>query len=460
MTNNSKETEAMRVLNRLPDPTESQGTTCGTTSASRDAAIAAENAARLPNRFGIKGFAGSRNFLDDKKGAVAIMFAILMVPVLLFAGIAIDYQMMLLDRSKFQAGADQAAIYTARSVGQYMLSNNAYPSASTISSFLTTANNMVSAATGGHGSIASTDFHVCTPANNDCSATVNGSAVTLSYGQVALKVAGSQTRTFSGLIGGGAVPVGAGAVAGTGATPATINYQFQYAKGWYYKVVTLWSVPIGSSTPTALATWTYQATNTADVAYPKGTLPYFPSNPSDTGIGIVTTWYNSNTVVDSSGTITLPAYSTIYLTMQVENSVCPPGQTQTSASSKGTYSAAATASQLAFYNLYYSNVSSTATTVQCSGTANSTYNMTMSTNSPTNSNYIYINGIEQPPSETIPLMDAFPCPQNPLPGQTATNYYEWEDSNNSTSGDRDFFFSLTTTCSTSNLFGGAPMLLH
>jgi hypothetical protein len=98
-------------------------------------------------------------------------------------------------------------------------------------------------------------------------------------------------------------------------------------------------------------------------------------------------------------------------------------------------------------------------TVTCSGSAGSNFNLTMSTNSATNSNYIWINAVEQAANKSIPQMSAFPCSASATAGATQTTYYEWEDSS-TTSGDRDFFFSLTTACSAGNWTMAPPKLVH
>jgi hypothetical protein len=41
---------------------------------------------------------------------------------------------------------------------------------------------------------------------------------------------------------------------------------------------------------------------------------------------------------------------------------------------------------------------------------------------------------------------AFPCPTGATTSTPVANDYEWEDSSNSAWDARDFFFSLTTTC--------------
>ncbi len=423
-----------------------------------------------------------RGFAEDTRGNVAIIFGFALVPILFFIGATVDYEKLQADRAKLQTGTDQAALYVAGAVSSYMQQNGgSYPPTATIATYKTQAEAVFSANTSGFGALSSANLHVCTPSSGDCSMTVHNTSVTLTNGQVAATASGSQSQIFSNLLGGAtnvSVTSTAGIKTNTTTTsttsavpsPATIKYDFQYAKGWYYKVVTLYAVPANSSTPTALATWTYQATNTSNVAIPPSALNLqttsgFPSNPSDTGTGYVTAWYAPNTVLDtdgstillnqtkdSTGTVTFATYSSIYLTMQVNDGQCAPGMNYNQVSqSMGNDGF----NGWNWFTQHYhvdNNNDAQQINVGCTGTASSnpTWSLTESTNSAAHSDYIWINGSEQPASTVMPLLTAFPCPADPTPGQTATNYYSWEDSNTAASGDRDFFFSLTTTCSQGN----------
>jgi hypothetical protein len=370
----------------------------------------------------------------------------------MFLSLAINYGKLLIDQAELQTGVDSVGITIENQVTRYYSQNGAWPGATQIATYLTQANSAVSIATNGVGTVASSDFHVCTPTSNDCSAVIKGQTVALSPGQVAIRATRSQTPIVSFGTTSSSNTVAATSVTSSSATlnsAATVNYQFQYAKGWYYKVVTLYIIPSGSTTPVALATWTYQPNNQATVATPSTSFPYFVSsatnsNTTDTGVGTVTTSYASGTTHDAAGNITLGSYSSLYLTMQVAYQSCAPGMTVTVSNGQSSWN-----------NPNPLPVG----TVTCSGNSNSNFNLTMSTNSPTNTNYIWINGAEQAANVGIPQMSAFPCSASATAGATQTTYYEWEDSNPN-SGDRDFFFSLTTTCSAGHWTMGPPRLLH
>jgi hypothetical protein len=421
-----------------------------------------------------------------------MMFAFALVPILLFIGAAVSYEQLQFDQAKLQTGADQAALSVAGAIAAYVQQNGgSYPPTATIATYKTQAIATFNANTAGFGSLTSANLHVCTPATGDCSATVNKATVALSSGQVALTATASQTKMFSSLLGGPS-GVSASSYAGTktdpapAPSPATIDYDFQYAKGWWYKVVTLYAVPAGSSTPTALATWTYQPTNRSNIAVPPSALNLtqtsgFPSNPTDTGTGVVTPWYAPNTVLaadgktillnqtkDSTGTVTFAKYSNIYLEMDINNNSCAPGmnfQDNTSAPQQMNND------DWNWFGQHYQVDpvnDQQQVTVSCSGSAsgNPSWSLIESTNSASNSNYIWIDGQQQPASQIISPLTAFPCPTDPTPGAKATHYYSWEDYD-ATSGDRDFFFSVTTTCSTGNWtnapmtgWGWKPVLLH
>ena len=53
---------------------------------------------------------GSRSFRRDESGAIAIMFALAMIPIILMIGVGIDYTRVALDRSQTQDAIDAAAL--------------------------------------------------------------------------------------------------------------------------------------------------------------------------------------------------------------------------------------------------------------------------------------------------------------------------------------------------------------
>ncbi len=380
----------------------------------------------------------------DRKASVAITFAFAVVPILTLMSAAVDYGRALKAKSALQTSLDSAAMMALQT-------NTTKASAN----FLANASSIGLTLASGSPSFTS---------NTDGSVTVTAQA--------------SMSTGLLSLIGVPSIPLSltSSAKMTHPLTPHTITYQFQYAKGWYYKVVTLYIQQTSGSATLPLATWTYKAyndggdgtsaTGNSHAAIPKviDNVPYFWSStatqPTDTGIGITTTAWNTANLTTIGATLDAAnskitfnqTYYNLYLTMQIVNSRCAPGQT---------YSAAnVTASddhEQKFEAVYKKTWTNTKLNenIACSGTANTSWSTTVSTNSKTNSNWLYINGEQQPANTILGLANAFPCPSGVSDNTPVTNNYEWEDSNTSTTGTRDFFFSLTTTCTT-NQWSNAP----
>jgi len=289
---------------------------------------------------------------------------------------------------------------------------------------------------------------------------------------------GSITATASGalatgllsLIGVSSIPMSLSATATLThpPTPHSIVYQFQYAKGWYYKVVTLYVQQNSTSATLPLATWTYKAYNDSYTAIPKSlnNVPYFwtqaGSSPTATGIGITTTSWNATNAATVGATLDAAnnkitfnqPYYDLYLTMQIANSRCAPGQTYKSASDT-----ASDAHEAIFEAVYDKTWASAKVNenIGCSGSTSNSWSATVSTNSKTNSNWLYINGAQQASNTVLGLARAFPCAAGVAENTPVTNNYEWEDNSPVSSDTRDFFFSLTTTCSTDQWNNAPPI---
>jgi len=373
-----------------------------------------------------------RRIVGDTKASVALTFAFAAIPIVVFVSGTVDYARALRTRSALQTALDSAALIALQS-------SNATASAN----FLANA------------SAAGVSFANNTP-----------TYVTNSDGSITATANGSLATGMLSLIGVSSIPVNVTSTAKLiqtrPLTPQSITYQFKYAKGWYYKVVTLYVKQTSASATLPLATWTYQAYNdgapnnsVAAIPAAVANVPYFwtstGSQPTDTGIGVTTTAWNSSnaaaigaTLNAANNTITFNnTYYDLYLTMQVANSKCAPGRTVSSQNV-----AASAADEAYFESIYQKTWSGNLNEdILCGGSASANYSMTVSTNSSSNSHYLYINGVEQPANTAIGLTSAFPCTAA-TSGQTVTTDYEWEDSNNSTTGTRDFFFSLSTVCAT------------
>lgn len=390
---------------------------------------------------------------EDRRASVAITFAFAVIPVIALLGLAVDYGRALKAKSGLQSALDSAAMVAAQTYS----STNDLTKATNTATANFNANAISSGLTLDSGSPSVTR-------NSDGSYTVTAQA--------------SVATSLSSMFGIQSSPLSLSSTAKMThpLTPHSIVYQFQYAKGWYYKVVTLYVKQTSASTALPLATWTYKAyndgtdgtgTSTANnhVAIPKDVskVAHFwdstSTQPTATGIGITTTTWNSAnattigaTLDSANNKITFNnTYYDLYLTMQINNGKCAPGQTASSQTV-----AASDADEAIFESVYKKTWSSTKLNenIKCAGTATSSFSKTVSTNSATNSNFLYINGAQQAANTALGLANAFPC-NDSAAGTSVTNNYEWEDNANDTADTRDFFFSLTTTCTT-NQWSGAP----
>jgi len=373
-------------------------------------------------------------FLDDRKANVAITFAFAVLPLMILSGAAVDYGRALKVKSMLQTALDSAALQAVST-----------------SSATASANFLANATTNG--------------------VTISGGAatfVTNSDGGVTATVGASVPTGLLSLIGVNSINLNltSTAILTHPATPQSITFQFRYAKGWYYKVIRLWVKPSATASAVAVGTWTYRVTNTSMVAIPKSTVPYFPtSGVSDTGVGVVSTAWNTTAATSIGATVNTASnnivfntpYYDLYLTMDVANQQCPLNQYYYATANKIPSDA-----NQSFYNSVYSssgtiyeNVGCSTSAVQGSSTLSS-YSKTISTNSATYSQYLFINGVEQPSNTKIGLLSAFPC-YAANAGQSVATEYEWEDSNTTASGTRDYFFSLTATCSTDK-WSNAPSI--
>ncbi len=62
-------------------------------------------------------FQTGRSFAKDESGAIAIIFALTLIPIIMLIGVAIDYSRIALDRSQVQAALDAATLAAVKKVG-------------------------------------------------------------------------------------------------------------------------------------------------------------------------------------------------------------------------------------------------------------------------------------------------------------------------------------------------------
>jgi Flp pilus assembly protein TadG len=183
------------------------------------------------------------------------------------------------------------------------------------------------------------------------------------------------------------VDVGVSSQATAPAKPTVVTLTPTQAQGYYYKVVTVRVVRPGATAETVLGTVTYQ-----------------PTTHNNSGQGTMT--------VTPTGSITLGDYTKLVLQMDIKNDGCPLKMVA-SVSSKNA--------------------------VSCSNTnqaSSNKYDLSLRTDDPTTSNYLFVNGTELPQGVIIPIENYFGC--------QAPQKHAWEDGGGWTT--QDIFYTISSTC--------------
>jgi Flp pilus assembly protein TadG len=194
------------------------------------------------------------------------------------------------------------------------------------------------------------------------------------------------------------VDVGVSSQATAPAKPTVVTLTPTQAQGYYYKVVTVRVIRPGATTETIL-----------------GTVVYQPTTHNDNGQGTMT--------VTPSGSITLGDYTKLALQMDIKDDGCPLGSTATV---NGNNDVSCTVIQRTYGN----NNNKTAYT------AAQSYNLTLRTDDPTTSNYLFVNGTQLPKGVIIPIENYFGC--------QAPQKHAWEDGGGWTT--QDIFYTISSTC--------------
>lgn len=218
-----------------------------------------------------------RNISKDESGAVAMIFGLAAVPVLLMAGGAIDYSVAAKARTALQRSVDQAAL---AGVGK----------------------------TGSEVSAAQAAF------NGEVSNAGLGNATStweMKNGQLVGNASTDVSTSFMGLLGKPTLTVLASATAQPRSvpTPTNVTVSVNFAKGWSWKRLTIFRQQTASSTPEAMATYIYQPTDRV----------------SQKAIGLGDTTGPLGEAVQLGTN-----YSGLYLQLEVYTDGCGPGKIPTS----------------------------------------------------------------------------------------------------------------------------------
>jgi Flp pilus assembly protein TadG len=207
----------------------------------------------------------------DRGGNFAMMTAALITPLLIVAGVAVDYSYAASQRTHLQEIADA----TALEGGKIFDGTNLAKATTTAQAFLK-------------------GYSAQMPANITSSMTADGRtfkvALSASVATSLMKVANVNS-----------VAIGASAAAIAPIKPTKITFTPTQAQGYWYKKISIMVIRPGSTAETTL-----------------GTIVYQPTTLNNSGQGTMT-------VTPSSGVITLGDYTKLVLKMEIKTDYCPTG---------------------------------------------------------------------------------------------------------------------------------------
>ncbi|AYC99563.1 TadE/TadG family type IV pilus assembly protein [Neorhizobium sp. NCHU2750] len=213
--------------------------------------------------------------------------------------------------------------------------------------------------------------------------------VTMDEAKLGVLIQAKSKNNFLPLMGLNAIDVGVFAQSLAPEKPSKVEFTPTKAQGFYYKKVTIRVIRPGSTKEEIVGTVTYQ-----------------PATTDDQGQGTMT--------VSPSTSIDLGKYSSLILQMEIKKDGCPTGQMGFVLASKIVCLANSTA-------------------------AYSKYDLTLRTDNPNTSYYLFVDGVQLAKGVTSPLSSILVC------GKTSS--HAWEDGGG---WDRqDFFYTAKTTCAPS-----------
>ncbi|AYG60450.1 pilus assembly protein [Rhizobium jaguaris] len=306
-------------------------------------------------------FRSIQRLLRDRAGNFGILTALLLVPVSLAAGAAIDYSTAIAQRTNLQEIADSAAL----AGGEIYDGTNFSTAKATAQAFIDA-------------------YAATTPIGLASNITANGNTL-----QVTLT--GSVPTTLMRLGNVNNVDISVNAASYSPPKPQQVTLTPTKAQGYYYKKVTIRVVRPNTTSEVVLGTVTYQ-----------------PTTHNDSGQGTM--------VVNPPGAINLGQYTKLVLQMDIKDDGCPTGQTASVSSNNA---------------------------VKCSKSsraADQKYDLTLRTDNPDTSYYLFVNGQQLPKGITVPIENYFGCqsPQN----------HAWEDGGGWER--QDIFYTISSVCASAD----------
>ncbi len=300
---------------------------------------------------------------NDRGGNFAMVTALIATPLLMAAGVAVDFSNASAQRTNLQEIADA----TALEGGKIFDGTNLAAATTTAQAFLK-------------------GYSAQMPSNVTSSMTADGRTF-----KVALNAA--VDTSLMKIANYNSIPIGVNAAAVAPVKPTKITFDPTYAKGFWYKMISVMVVRPGSTAETTLATIVYQPTTLADDG--KGTM----------------------TMVPATGTIDLGNYTKLILKMEIKKDYCPTGYTGKAVSPNQT--------------------------VKCTATnqaSSKVYDSTLRTDNPNQMDSLYVDGKQLQKGTAYPLEAYFGC--------ASKQSHAWEDGGGGPT--QDFFYTVSADCSGSD----------
>jgi Flp pilus assembly protein TadG len=303
---------------------------------------------------------------EDRGGNFGIMTALLAVPLMLSAGMAIDYSAATTKRVDLQGLADSAALAGG---GTFDGTNEAAAKAAARAYLKTYAQEL--------------------PTGTEFDVKMSGQTLEVS-------LSSSSDNAFMDLAGYDTTPISVTAAAISPMKPKKITFTPTKAQGWYYKKVSIIVLrPNGKS-----------GTYREDVV---GTVTYQPQTQADGGQGTME--------VLPSSTLELGEYAKLVLQMDIKNDGCGLKEHATV-------------------------TNSVVTCNKSEAKADKDYNLTLRTDNPDTSHYLFVDGKQLPKGVASPLDAILECEK--------TSNHAWEDGGGFAR--QDFFYTAKSICAPNGQF--------
>lgn len=299
--------------------------------------------------------------LEDRAGNFSILTALLLVPICLAAGTAIDYTTAVSQRTNLQEIADGAVLAGAKVYDGTNFDAAKAQAQAFIDAYATT-----------------------TPVGLTSNITANGNTL-----QVALT--GSVPTTLMRLGNINNVNISVNSSTFSPPKPQKVTLTPTKAQGYYYKIVTIRVVRPNTTSEVVL-----------------GTVVYQPNTHNDQGQGTM--------IANPQGAIDLGQYTKLVLQMDIKNDGCPLNKTASV------------------------NGRNDVTCSNSSRAVDKNYDLTLRTDNPDTSYYLFVNGVQLPKGTVVPIENYFGCAQ--------PQSHAWEDGGGWER--QDFFYTISSVCASSD----------